>query len=101
MEYQLIGLKITIKYITNKKGSISNPTSPNFRLDDVIPIGSYYVMKKNGLSFKNCLPSNNIMILFSVMNPGYIGSNELDLLQKRVGYIIIRSSYSRNRRNNI
>ena len=76
--------KLQLKTLPTRKGAISNPTSPNFRLDDVIPIGGYYVMKKNGLSFKNCNPGNNIMILFSSENPAYIGRNELNLLQQRV-----------------
>lgn len=79
--------KLQLNTLPVKKGSVSNPTAANFKLDDVIPRGSYYVMNKNGLGFSNCLPSNNIMILFSASNPGYIGSNELDLLKKRVATV--------------
>lgn len=76
--------KLQLKTLSVKRHSESNPTSPNFKLDDVIPNGSYYVMKKNGLKFSNCVPANNIMILFSSENPAYIGRNELELLRQRV-----------------
>jgi len=79
--------KLQLNTLPVKKGSVSNPTAANFKLDDVIPRGSYYVMNKNGLSFSNCSPANNIMILFSTSNPGYIGSTELDLLKKRVSTV--------------
>ena len=79
--------KLQLNTLPVKKGSVSNPTAANFKLDDVIPRGSYYVMNKNGLSFSNCSPANNIMILFSTSNPGYISQNELDLLKKRVSTV--------------
>lgn len=77
--------RLQLNSLPARTGAESNPTAANFKLDDVIPQGSYYVMKNNGMKFdSNCIPGNNITLIFSNENPAFIGEPELELLKQRV-----------------